>query len=319
MATILVVGTYALDYVGNFPKSFAQLPPAEALNISLQLGGLKKGFGGCGMNISVMLHKLGHHAIPFSYVGNQIDADYASHLVELGVDLRGLQQTHSDELPSHALIVTDAEENQFTAFYPGAPKTNFRDDLAQTVHNIDAPIEFVVIAPDAPEYMIAAAELCVDLGYPFICDPGQCTTAFNQDDCVRLIDLSDMITMNRYEYEIFSDHVPSLENNLSLMIVTQGAEGVKWHLDGKWSHERAAVPHKRVDPTGCGDAFRSGLVHAHVAGASWIEAIRTGCVLATINLEHQGTQFNSVSDLQSRYEAEWSEGPRWLNAEAADV
>ena len=313
MSSILVVGTYAMDYIGSYSGSFANLPQPQALNLSIQLGDLRKGFGGCAMNIAVMLHKLGHHALPFAYVGNQLDPTYAAHLDGLGIDQSGLMRSAGHDLSSHALILTDDDENQFTAFFPGAPKRTFQADLKRVIDNPATSLEFVIIAPDSPDYMIAAAELCRENDLPFICDPGQCTTAFSTSDCRRLVGLSSMMSLNRYENEIFWKSVPEFESQLDLLIVTQGSAGVKFHYKDEWHSEHAAKPRMRVDPTGCGDAFRSGLVHAHLSGASWPDSVRAGCVLATINLEHSGTQLNSVADFSRRYQETWNDSPAWLD------
>ena len=217
MSTILVVGTYAIDFVGKYPRPFSTLPEPKALNLSIQLSGLRKGFGGCAMNIAVTLHRLGHHAIPFADVGSAMDADYARHLIDVGLDQRGLRQTSENALSAHALILTDPEENQFTAFYAGEPKTNFRADLEALMDSLAEPIEFVVIAPIEPQYMIPAANACRDRGLSFLCDPGQCTTAFTPDDCDALVEASSVMCFNRFEHEIFENHVKDLDQVHSLI------------------------------------------------------------------------------------------------------
>ena len=312
MSTILVVGTYAMDFVGSYPQAFSTLPTPSALNLSIQLNGMRKGFGGCAMNIAVSLHRLGHHAIPFAEVGGEIDSDYARHLNEIGIDQRGLIKSSEDSLSAHALILTDPEENQFTAFYPGEPKASFREDLEALIDSLSDRIEFVVIAPDEPEYMIPAANVCRERELSFLCDPGQCTTAFKPDDCEALVEASSTICFNRFEHEIFETYVKNLDERLDLTIVTQGSDGVRFKLNDSWHHERAARPRQRIDPTGCGDAFRAGLVHAHLLKASWQDAVRAGCVLATINLEHLGTQGHDPTDFRTRYIDEWSDTPSWL-------
>ena len=314
MSTILVVGTYAIDFVGTYPHPFSTLPEPKALNLSIQLSGMRKGFGGCAMNIAVTLHRLGHHAIPFADIGGEMDVDYARHLIDVGIDQRGLSRSSADTLSSHALILTDPEENQFTAFYAGEPRETFRTDLEAFIDSLTESIEFVVIAPVEPQYMIPAANVCRDRGLSFICDPGQCTTAFTPDDCEALVETSSVICFNRFEHEIFEKHVEKLDQRLDLTIVTEGSDGVRFKSKDTWYHERAAQPRKRIDPTGCGDAFRSGLVHAHLLSASWRDAVRAGCVLATINLEHVGTQTLDPTELQDRYVSEWDDCPGWLES-----
>ena len=316
MSTILVVGTYAIDFVGSYPRSFSTLPEPKALNLSIQLSGMRKGFGGCAMNIAVTLHRLGHHAIPFADVGGEMDADYALHLSEIGIDQRGLTRSSADALSAHALILTDPEENQFTAFYAGEPRENFRKDLEVLMDSLADSIDFVVIAPVEPQYMIPAANICRERGLSFLCDPGQCTTAFSPDDCEALVEASSAICFNRFEHEIFENHVENLDQRLDLTVVTEGSNGVRFKSNDSWYHERAAQPRQRIDPTGCGDAFRSGLVHAHLLNAPWRDAVRAGCVLATINLEHLGTQSHDPADFTERYFGEWNDRPAWLEGSA---
>ena len=312
MSTILVVGTYAIDFIGSYPRPFSTLPDHKALNLSIQLSGMRKGFGGCAMNIAVALHRLGHHAIPFADVGGEMDADYARHLKEVGIDQRGLTSSSADLLSAHALILTDPEENQFTAFYAGESRESFRTDLEALMTSLADSIDYVVIAPVEPQYMIPAAILCRDRDLSFICDPGQCTTAFSPDDCEALVEAASAICFNRFEHEIFETHVKNLDERLDLTIVTEGSNGVRFKSDDTWCHERAAQPRQRIDPTGCGDAFRSGLVHAHLLNASWRDAVRAGCVLATINLEHLGTQSHDPTHFRERYVNEWNDCPSWL-------
>ena len=314
MSTILVVGTYAIDFVGSYPRSFSTLPEPKALNLSIQLGGMRKGFGGCAMNIAVTLHRLGHQAIPFADVGGEMDADYAHHLNQIGIDQRGLTRSSANALSAHALILTDPEENQFTAFYAGEPRETFSFDLEALMDTLGDSIEFVVIAPVEPQYMIPAANICRKRGLPFLCDPGQCTTAFSAQDCKALVEASSAICFNRFEHEIFASHVENLDERLDLTIVTEGSNGVRFKSGDSWHHERAAIPRQRIDPTGCGDAFRSGLVHAHLLKASWHDAVRAGCVLATINLEHVGTQNHDPTNFRDRYINEWSDCPSWFES-----
>ena len=317
MANLLVVGTFAIDYIGAYYGDFEKLPVADGLNVSVQLDGLRKGFGGCALNIAVALHKLGHHAVPFAYVGSAIDKDYEAHLQNLGIPMSALKTQKDAILPSHALIFSDEKENQFTAFYPGPHRPHYREDLLSIIR--EDSYELVVLAPDEPEYMLAAAQVCSELDLPFIADPGQCITAFNAEDCRAIVEMSSKLCVNQFEFRCIQNHVPDLEEQLDLLIVTLGAEGVRYVLYGEHFHEVAVNPQRSVDPTGCGDAFRAGLIHAHALGASWHEAIRAGCVLASINIEHDGTQLHSLDEFSTRYQSTWSSHPDWLESEYANA
>ena len=310
MANLLVVGSFAIDYVGTYPGNFDEMPDGRASNTSIQLDGLRRGFGGCAMNIAVALKKLGHSAVPFAYVGSAIDPDYKDHLVECGIDMTGLQTLDENALPAHALIFTDSHENQITAFYAGPHRTNYAQQLTTIVD--DNHFDFVLIAPDQPEYMLIAATLCNQQGIPFIADPGQCISAFSPEECRQLIEIADMLCVNKYEYDIVHQHKPDVEDRLEYLFITHGENGVRYKLDGRWYSERAAKPKVINDPTGCGDAFRAGLIHGHMLGASWHDSVRAGCVLASINIEHEGTQLHSLDKFSSRYEIEWQTSPAWM-------
>lgn len=317
MANILVIGTFAIDYIGNYNKDFSNLPDTTALNVSVQLDHLRKGFGGCAMNMAVALHRLGHRSVPFAYTSELMDVEYDQHLNVIGLCRDELHRFKTNELGAHALIVTDQFENQFTAFYPGPVRQDYSIRLEEAFKRRD--YDFAVVAPDEPNYMLTASKCCIRNEVDFIVDPGQCSTAFSKEEMEELVDLSSSLCVNQHEFNLIQDWIPKVELELEHLFVTHGSEGVHYWLDDTWYFEPAVKSHHPVDPTGCGDAFRAGLVHALLNGSNWHEAVQAGCVLATINLEHAGTQLHSLKDFRSWLLNEYQGNPSWLEATKQDA
>ncbi len=307
-ARILVTGTLAIDYAADYGGRFDDLPRHAGINLSIHLDRIERHFGGCAMNIVYGLALLGHAPVPFVFVGEDRDAAYARHLDALGVDQGGIVEVPGARYSSHAFVFTDRDGNQFTGFYPGPARTgDFAERLADFVRTRD--FDYAILAPDVAANMIAAARVMNAACIPFLCDPGQGLTDFTAGEARELVGLSRELIVNRYEFDTLKtycgeDPSPSLE----YLIVTAGA-------DGAFCGEVAvpAAPAQRIaDPTGCGDAFRTGFVHARQLGASLRDAMRSGACAAAIKIETAGTQRHRLDDFRRRYEAAWDETPDWL-------
>lgn len=305
MATVLVVGTLAIDYIGSYPGSFQALREAEKLNISLSLDQLEASYGGCAINISVGLRKLGHRVLPFALTGESLDPGYRDHLSTIGVSLDGLISLPDFRLSSQCFIVTDADGNQFTSFYPGPSRSNqYRDLLDRFVQKHAHATDCVVLAPDIGINMASAIEICQRYDLPFVSDPGQCLNDFTDAQTQYLVDQSSVICVNRHEFELLKNRVRNSES-IPVLVKTMGEHGVEV-IQASKSHQVAAVaPERTVDPTGCGDAFRAGLVHGRLLGYRWIDACKVATTLASIAIEHHGTQTYSSDELDSRVQRHW--------------
>mgnify|MGYP005727433031 CR=1 FL=1 len=304
---ILITGTLAIDYVATYPRPFQSLPHHAGINMSIHLDDIDRRFGGCAMNIAYNLRLLGHDVVPFVFVGRDYDDGYDEHLETLGIDRSGINRNDAEAFSSHAFIFTDPDGNQFTGFYPGPARS---DDFEARLNALLAThFEYAIVAPDVPANMITAAQCMRAADTPFLCDPGQGLTDFSAADCRALVALSEHLIVNTYEHATLT-RAAALDD-LATIVVTRGEEGSQW-MGADVGAERAVPVEHYCDPTGCGDAFRAGWVHATLSGASLRDASRCGATLATVNLESAGSQTHALHDLQSRYERDWSDSPDWL-------
>jgi len=310
MARILITGTLAIDYVATYVNDFDELPSHRGLNFSIHLDRLHRHFGGCAMNLAYSLKCLGHDPIPFVFTGRDLDDDYQTHLSRMAIDQDGIVRVETAPHSSHAFIFTDIKGNQFTGFYPGPTRTpEFEMHLRRVIHEKHA-IDYAIIAPDIPANMIAAAGILKGRGTSFLTDPGQGITDFSATDCQTLVELSNRIIMNQFEYDTLRTYTDV--DNIMELVITEGSQGARWMCGDSEGTESAVVPIRPLDPTGCGDAFRAGYVHAQLLGASYQDAVRCGAVVASINIESFGTQEHHLDNLVERFTTAWNERPSWL-------
>ena len=262
------------------------------------------------MNIAYTLKLLGEAPTPFVYVARDFDKEYADHLQALAMDTSGIQRLDAP-YSAHAFIFTDSEQNQFTGFYGGpSPDKDLETDLRRFAPGFD----YGILAPDLPVNMIAAARAMRQAGVPFLADPGQNLTDFRARDAIELVELSDSIIVNEFEYTTLHDFAGERMNALDLLVVTEGGQGARWRSKTEGSGRQRAGTARVVDPTGCGDAFRGGFVHARIRGASLGDAVKAGAVTAAIALESAGTQTHRCDDFRERYQREWGDPPEWIPA-----
>ena len=305
---IVLTGTLAIDYVAGYPGKFSGLPRYRGINLAVQLGAIERRFGGCAMNIAYTLRLLGNSPAPFVYVGRDFDNEYAGHLAASGLDTSGV---HVVDAPhsAHAFVFTDAEANQFTGFFGGpAPPPDFGSELRRYAAGFDQGI----LAPDLPANMITAALALRDAGVPFLTDPGPNLTDFGAADAAELVGLSTALIVNEFEYTRLRDLVGEGLEALDLMVVTEGERGARWHSRSEGDGRERAVAAQVVDPTGCGDGFRGGFVHARLRGSSVSQAVRAGAVTAALVLETAGTQTHRCDGFAERYHRAWGDEPDWL-------
>ena len=309
MSRVLVTGTLAIDYVADYGGRFSQLPRHPGVNLSIQLDRIGRRFGGCAMNIAYGLHRLGQGALPFVFVGDDYGEDYRSHLEDLGIDRSGITYLADAGYSSHAFVFTDAEGNQFTGFFPGPARvSDFEQRLSAFV--ADCVPDYAVLAPDIAANMIDAARVIRTHHVPFLCDPGQGLTDFSASETGELVDLSNALILNQYEFETVKTRCGAELQSLEYVVVTTGESG-SWCAD----IVVPAVAAKAVkDPTGCGDAYRTGFVDARLRGAEMRDAMRAGACAAAINIEHEGTQSHDFGDYAARYRDAWDDAPQWLSA-----
>ena len=309
MSRVLVTGTLAVDYAADYGGRFSGLPRHPGVNLSIQLDRIERRFGGCAMNIAYGLRRLGQDAVPFVFVGDDYGKDYRSHLDRIGIDQGGITRLPGAGYSSHAFVFTDAAGNQFTGFFPGPARVDdFSRRLSEFVE--DRRPDFAVLAPDIAVNMIDAARVMQVQGVPFLCDPGQGITDFTAGETRELVSLSNALIVNQFELTTVTAKCEQELGALEYIVVTTGNTG-SYCGD-------VVVPAVTTtvikDPTGCGDAYRTGFVDARLRGATMRDAMRAGACAATINIEHEGTQSHDFSDYAARYRDAWNDAPAWLAA-----
>lgn len=314
---ILLTGTLAIDTVCTYPGVLQALPRHPGINLSVQLSGFERRFGGCAMNIAYTLKLLGDEPVPVAFVGQDFPgSDYAAHLQRAGIDASQLLVAAAPH-SAHGFIFTDREQNQFTGFFggPGAA-AGTAPELANRLHALlgDSSYDYGVLAPDVPANMIAAATALRRHGVPFLTDPGQNVTDFAAADARNLLELTTALLVNEYEHATLRQLAGDLLDAVPLVLVTRGERGSRWRSVDDGDGEERAAPAMVRDPTGCGDAFRAGFLHARLRGAPLAEAVRSGSTAAAIVLESVGTQRHACDGFAAGYRAVWGDAPAWLAA-----
>ena len=309
MPRVLVTGAIAIDYCAAYAGRFNALPRHAGINLSIALERMERRFGGCAANIAYSLALLGCRPAPFAFVGADFDAGYARHLTAAGVDLSGVARVPGAAFSSHGFVFTDSDGNQFTGFYSGPARVpDYAPRLAALLRA--NAFDYAVLAPDVATNMIAAARLVKAAGVPFLGDPGQCLTDFSVAETAELAGLCPEMAVNRYERETLRERCGDGERLPPRLLVTAGAAGASCG-----DVAVPAAPARRIeDPTGCGDAWRAGYVHARLRGAELSDAMRAGSVAAAACIEARGAQAHRLDGFAARYVDAWGERPDWLAA-----
>ncbi|GAA5786871.1 carbohydrate kinase family protein [Chitiniphilus shinanonensis] len=293
----LICGSMAYDTIMVFPDRFKHhiLPEQiHMLSISFLVPEMRREFGGCAGNIAYTLKALGDDPLILATVGSDF-GPYAARLDRLGISRDGLR-----ELPEHftgqCFITTDLDDNQINAFHPGA--MNFAHFAR--VAELQAKPQLAIVAPDGKQGM---QEHCAELkaaGIPFVFDPGQGLPMFSGDELLPMIDAADYLACNDYEAQMLiqktSLSLEGLASRVRALIVTLGGEGSHIYADGV-RHDIPVVPAATLaDPTGCGDAFRAGLLYGIRRGWDWPTTGRLASLLGSIKIAERGPQ-NHQADL----------------------
>ena len=292
----LICGSLAFDTITNFPGRFAQqiLPEqVHILNVSFLVPTLRREFGGCAGNIAYTLHALGGAPIVMAAVGSDA-GDYMARLKAWGVDTSCIR--HDPELyTAQAIIITDQDNNQITAFHPGA---------MQNAHLIDVPargdLRIGIIAPDGRDAMWLHAQQMADAGIPFIFDPGQQLPMFDGAELRQVVSMASWIAVNDYEGRMLCERTGLSLAELSRgklqgMVVTLGAEGCDLWIQGVREHVPGLKATEVVDPTGCGDAFRAALLYGLERGWPLRRCVELGNRVGALKIACRGGQNHVVS------------------------
>ena len=287
---VLICGSIAFDTIMVFADRFRNhiLPEkTHMLNVSFTVLEMRREFGGCAGNIGYNLKLLGGAPVVMASIGDD-GHPYRERLAGFDLDTTCVR-TMPGTFTAQAFITTDLDDNQITAFHPGAMGLSHRISAAE------APdIRLGIIAPDGREGMLAHAAQLHAAGIPFIFDPGQAMPLFDGDELKRMVDWADYLAVNDYEGELLQERTglsrADLAAQVKAMIITQGAGG-SLIVAGKETIEIPAVtPESEVDPTGCGDAYRAGLLYGIAHGWDWQRTGRLASLLGALKIAHRGGQ-----------------------------
>ncbi|MGR8934096.1 MAG: carbohydrate kinase family protein [Gammaproteobacteria bacterium] len=301
--SVLICGSMAYDTIMVFHDKFKNhiLPEkVHILNVSFLVPAMRREFGGCAGNIAYNLNLLGEEPLMLATVGHDFEP-YAQWLSQCGLDSRYLRVL-DDCYTAQAYITTDEDDNQITAFHPGAMNFSHLNDVP-----VDAEIMLGIVSPDGKEGMEKHAQQFAEQGIPFIFDPGQGMPMFNGDELIRFLDLASWATLNDYESELIQQRtgltLEQMAERVEALIVTLGAQGSKIYTGGQCYDIPVAQPKALFDPTGCGDAFRAGLLYGLSNGLDWETTGRIASLMGAIKIEHHGTQNHAFSlvEFKQRY------------------
>jgi adenosine kinase len=288
--TALICGSIAFDTVMVFNGRFRDhiLPDRiHLLNVSFLVPSLRRNFGGCAGNIAYNVGLLGGAGAPMATVGHDF-GPYGHWLRERSIDLTHVRVIDG-EFTAQAFITTDLDDNQITAFHPGAMN---HSHVAQ-VPRVDG-ITLGVVAPDGREGMQRHAEQFAAAGIPLLFDPGQGLPMFNGEELLAFIAQSAWVAVNDYEGQMLQERTglshAEIARRVRALIVTRGAEGSVIYADGREIVIPPARPDAIVDPTGCGDAYRAGLIFGLQNGLDWETTGRVASLMGSIKIAHAGTQ-----------------------------
>lgn len=304
---IAVTGSIAFDYLMQFPGTFQEhfLPDKlDKISVSFLVDSLRQERGGCAANIAYSLALLGERPLLSGSVGKDFEA-YRQALDKTGVDTSGVRVAE-DDYTSSFFANTDRKGNQICSFYTGAMR--FARAISVAALSLNRG-DRVVISPNDPEAMVQYAAECRETGIPYLFDPGQQIIRLDGPSLVECAKGAEILILNEYEMEMFKKKTGlgnrAVENLAEALIVTLGENGSMIYADGRTIPVPIVPPKQVLDPTGVGDAFRSGLLKGMVRGLSWETAGRMGSLAATYVLETEGAQkhFYTLSEFIDRFEA----------------
>ena len=293
----LVCGSLAFDSIATFPGRFAdQIMPNQlhVLNVSFLVPTLRREFGGCAGNIAYNLARLGGDPVVLAAVGSDGE-EYLARLRSWGTSTEHVRPV-ADSLTAQAFIITDLDNNQITAFHPGA---------MQSAHQTPVPVrddlKLAIVAPDGREAMLDHARQLSDAKIPFIFDPGQGLPMFDGAELRAFVDRARWVAVNDYEAQMLAERTGrSIEemsrSHLHGVVVTLGAQGCEVWVQGQKTTVPGVVATEVVDPTGCGDAFRAAMLYGLERDWPLVECARLGSRLGALKIASRGGQ-NHVLDV----------------------
>ncbi|HEY2256879.1 MAG TPA: carbohydrate kinase family protein [Variovorax sp.] len=290
----VICGSLAFDTIMTFEGRFAdQILPDQLhiLNVSFLVPGLRRDFGGCAGNIAYSLHALGGTALPMATVGSD-GGDYLERLRMLGISTEFVRQV-DDNFTAQAMIMNDRDNNQITAFHPGAMQ---QAHITRVAARDD--IRLGIVAPDGREAMLQHAEQFKAADIPFVFDPGQGLPMFDGKELAHFVELASWVVVNDYEAKMLSQRtgwsLAEMSQRVRGLVVTLAAEGCEVWVNGERAHVPAVTPTAVVEPTGCGDAWRGALLFGLEKGWPLARCAALGNQLGALKIAQRGPQNYAV-------------------------
>ncbi|OGS98064.1 MAG: sugar kinase [Gallionellales bacterium RIFCSPLOWO2_12_FULL_59_22] len=286
----LICGSMAYDTIMVFPDQFKKhiLPEQiHILNVAFLVPEMRREFGGCAGNIAYNLQLLGGKPQIMATVGDDF-APYAARLEKLGLSQQHIRHVEGS-FTGQAFITTDLDDNQITAFHPGAMSFSERNRVGDA-----KDVTLGIVSPDGREGMLQHARQFHEAGIPWVFDPGQGMPMFGGDDLLHFVEQADYVTVNDYEAQLLQDKtgrkIDELAGMTRAFIVTRGGEGSIIYAGGKEIAIPCARATELLDPTGCGDAYRAGLLYGIQQGWDWETTGRLASLLGTLKIASRGGQ-----------------------------
>ena len=280
----------AFDTIMVFKDQFKKhiLPEQiHILNVAFLVPEMRREYGGCAGNIAYNLHLLGGKPLIMATVGDDF-GPYAKRLEKLSISQQHIRHV-PDSFTGQAFITTDLDDNQITAFHPGAMGFSEQNKVAEA-----NGVTLGIVSPDGRDGMIEHAEQFVEAGVPFVFDPGQGMPMFSGPDLLRFIDQATYVTVNDYEAKLLEEKtgktLAEIAKSVTALIVTLGADGSMIYTEGREIAIPTPKPVAVVDPTGCGDAYRAGLMHGIQQGWDWETTGRLASLMGSIKIACRGGQ-----------------------------
>jgi adenosine kinase len=325
----LVCGSVAYDTILVFPDRFkSHLLPDKLhmLNVSFLVPEMRREFGGCAANIAYGLKLLGDQGLAMATAGHDF-APYRERMVSKGISVDYIKVVE-ETFTAQAFITTDLDDNQITAFHPGAMQYAHLNKVADAA-GVGAPnpaggrvagqgavgarepafeVVLGIVAPDGRQAMIEHAAQFKEAKIPFIFDPGQGLPMFGAEDLALFIDQATWVAVNDYEWQMLQQKTgltaAQVAAKVDALIVTRGAEGSTIYTKERTWTVPAVKPRAVVDPTGCGDAYRAGLIHGLLRGLDWETTGRIASLMGSIKIESRGPQNHDFTkaDFDRRYQ-----------------
>lgn len=293
--TSLICGSLAFDVIMQFPGRFSDSLLADQLHkisVSFLVPTMRREFGGCAGNIAYNLKLLGGDPQIMATVGHDA-AIYLERLERQSISRKSVRIIESI-YTAQCFITTDADNNQITAFHPGAMTYSHENKVADA-----GPVKLAIVAPDGRDGMLQHAEDCAAQGIPLIFDPGQGMPMFNGDELKHFIDLATYVAVNDYEGEMLASRtglsLAQIAERVSALVVTRGELGAEIFTSNNKIDIPCVKAERIVDPTGCGDAFRAGMLYGLSNGMDWATTGRLSSLLGSIKITQQGPQNHAPS------------------------